>query len=228
MMKQIDQNIWVKDSYFLALGCKGSTRMTIVKTEQGLLIHSPVELSDADIEQINTLGNVSHIVAPNLFHHMHFAACANAFPQATCWAAQGLQQKIDGLPTHKILDSSTPIFPADQLQQIEIGGHKLNETAFFHRASSTLITADFLYNYRAEQYKAEKLFFFLLGCYGRIAVPFYHFFSITNNQAFLHSLETIINLPIKRIIMSHGRIVENQYAADLFQTAWAKFLNRHN
>lgn len=228
MIKNISQNIWVKESHFKALGCKGSTRMTLIKTTQGLLIHSPVNLDDAEINEINTIGKVTHIVAPNLFHHMYFAQCAEIFPDATCWAPQGLAQKTSYLPAHKILDATKPIFNKDELRQLEMNGHKLNETIFFHPASATLITADFIYNYRAEQHTAEKLFFRLLNCYDKVAVPFYHSMSITDKPIFSQSLTDIYNLPIKRIIMSHGRIIESPQAAEQFKSAWKKISNRLN
>lgn len=227
MIRKIDENLWVLDSHFVALGCKGSIRMTIVKTAQGLLLHSPVDLSPADIKDIDALGEVKHIIAPNLFHHMHFATCAKHFPSATCWTAQGLAEKVKNLPLHKILNASTPIFDSDDISQIEIYGHKLKETVFFHHATSTLITADFLYNYQAEQYWAEKIFFWLLLCYGRVAIPFYHYLAIEDTVSFNTSLLKILDLPTKRIIMSHGRIVEHANASYIFEAAWKRVLRRH-
>lgn len=223
MLIKIDKNIWIKDSYFKSIGCKGSTRMTIVKTSDGLLIHSPVDLTIAEVQQINKLGDVCAIVAPNLFHYMQFAACAQHFQNATCWAAEGLADKVNNLPKHHVLDNQNPIFENDQVLQFQIQGHKLNETIFFHQASNTLITADFLYNYQAEQFRTEKLFFRLLGCYGKPAIPFYHSLSISNKAQFSKSLGELFKLDIKRIIMSHGRIIETPSATHILKSAWKKY-----
>ena len=228
MIRKICENIWIKDSHFKALGCKGSTRMTIVKSAQGLLIHSPVAINNAERDEINALGDVAHIVAPNLFHHMHFTDCAQMFPHATCWAPEGLAHKISNLPAHKILDATKPIIDNGELLQLEMNGHKINETLFFHAASATLITADFIYNYRAEQNTVEKLLFKLLNCYDKITVPFYHALSIADKSSFSSSLNAIYNLPVKRIIMSHGRIIESPDAALAFKSAWAKISKRLN
>lgn len=222
MLQKIDHNLWVKDSYFKALGCKASTRMTIINSSKGLWVHSPVAITAAEIAEIKSIGEVFAIVAPNLFHHMHFAEFSSHFPQATCWAAQGLADKIANLPKHQILDDSKPIFIDSEISQLQMNGHKLNETLFFHTASSSLITADFIYNYQAEQYNAEKFLFWLLGCYGKAAVPFYHASSIVEKPKLLHNLNAISNLPIKRIIMSHGRIIEANDAAKIFAKAWHK------
>ncbi|MGL1921163.1 MAG: DUF4336 domain-containing protein [Hyphomicrobiales bacterium] len=228
MIRNIDKDLWVKESHFMALGCKGSTRMTILKTSQGLLIHSPVTLTNEDIEQINALGKVAHIVAPNLFHHIHFAKCATIFPDAKCWAAKGLGEKLENAPVHSQLAASQPIFDNDELVQIDILGHKLNETVFYHTASSTLITADFLYNYQSEQNTAEKLFFRALNCYGKPAVPFYHAMAVFNKRDFLISLKQISELPFTRVIMSHGRIIESDEAGNMFNSAWARTIHRLN
>uniref|UniRef100_A0A2A4YV28 DUF4336 domain-containing protein n=1 Tax=OCS116 cluster bacterium TaxID=2030921 RepID=A0A2A4YV28_9PROT len=224
MIEKLDEYIWVKDSHFRALGCKGSIRMTIVKTSKGLLIYSPVLISFEEVEQINAIGEVFAIVAPNLFHHMYFVEFVLHFPNATCWVPEGLAEKVNHLPMHKNLDVQKPIFATNEVQQMEVNGHNLNETVFYHTASQTLITADFLYNYQAEQHWGEKIFFWLLGCYGKVAVPFYHALGILNKPLFSQSLSHIFKLPMRRVIMSHGRILNAENAEKLFEAAWAKIL----
>ena len=81
-IKKIDDDVWCLESYFLSLGCRGSLRMTILKTQSGLLLYSPVTLNAENIAYIRALGTVKDIVAPNLFLHMYLRQCVAAFPDA--------------------------------------------------------------------------------------------------------------------------------------------------
>ena len=64
-IKKIDEGVWCLESYFLSLGCRGSLRMTILKTQSGLLLYSPVALDAEIVASIRALGTVTDIVAPN-------------------------------------------------------------------------------------------------------------------------------------------------------------------
>ena len=74
-IKKIDEGVWCLESYFLSLGCRGSLRMTILKTQSGLLLYSPVALDAEIIASIRALGTVTDIVAPNKMHHMYLRPC---------------------------------------------------------------------------------------------------------------------------------------------------------
>jgi len=93
----------------------------------------------------------------------------------------------------------------------------------FHETSRTLLTADLLYNYQSEQYPAEKLFFRMIGNYGRPNVAFYHRFSVKDKSSIQCMIDTLIRWPINRIIMSHGRIIESADAGSIFADAWKSF-----
>lgn len=222
-MKKIDTDLWVWESYFTSIGCKGSTRMTIIRNKNELFIHSPIALKDTDYEFLKSLGNVKHVVAPNLMHHMYLRDFHAQFPDAQYWLPEGLEKKIGDFPSHKILDDNDPVLSTDFLLQCRFDGHKINETVFFHIPTSTLITADLLYNYRAEQYTAEKIFFWLIGSYGKPTVPFYHKYALKEKNAVTRFLGKVARWPAKRIIMSHGNIIENESAPEILRSAWMKF-----
>ena len=57
-IKKIDEGVWCLESYFLSLGCRGSLRMTILKTQSGLLLYSPVALNAEHVASIRALGKV--------------------------------------------------------------------------------------------------------------------------------------------------------------------------
>ena len=222
-IKKIDEGVWCLESYFLSFGCRGSLRMTILKTQSGLLLYSPVALNAENIASIRALGTVTDIVAPNLMHHMYLRPCVAAFPDANCWVPEGLLEKIGSVDGAQIIKPDTVFGNASGIKKITLTGHRIQETMIFHEASRTLLTADLLYNYRSEQYPAEKLFFWIIGNYGRPNVAFYHRFAVDDKSSIQCMIDTLINWQINRIIMSHGRIIESADAGSIFVDAWKKF-----
>jgi glyoxylase-like metal-dependent hydrolase (beta-lactamase superfamily II) len=197
--------------------------MSVIRTAAGVVIYSPVHLNSDHIEQIKALGPVSLIIAPNLFHHMFLRAAASVFPEARVLVPQGLAEKIGQVAgAETIVRGADAGLPAE-LQAFVFRGHTLHETCLFHIPSKTMITADLLYHYQAEQFRAEKLFFRAMGIYGRPSVPFYHRFAIEDKADVRRLIETVSHWSVERIVPCHGRIVERDDAGALFATVWEPF-----
>ena len=220
-LREIGPSLWCLDSHFKVWGCKGSTRMSVIGVADGLVLYSPVSLSKADIAHIESLGRVHTIIAPNLYHHMYLRAAAAAFPQARVLVPDGLERKIGPIPRAEITRSETGL--SGDLDHHVFSGHALREICLFHRPSGSLITADLLYNFHAEQFAAEKAFFRVLGIYGRPGVPFYHRFAIENKAAVRQLIDMVRTWPVRRIVPCHGRIVEHPDAGDAFAALWEQF-----
>lgn len=222
----IDLGLWCLDSHFVTWGCKGSLRMTVIATPKGLILYSPVALSEAHVAQIQTLGaaigGVWAIIAPNLFHHFYLRACMAHFPAARVFVPDGLAAKIgpiDGAEDMTCFDAG------DEVTSCTVSGHRLNETVLFHHPTGTLVTADLLYNYQAEHFTAEKLFFRLIGCYGQPAVAPYHRLAIRDAAEVRRALTVIRQWPVRRIIMSHGRILDSASAGEVFAAVWGRIVS---
>lgn len=216
-LARIDKGVWCLDSHFVTWGCKGSVRMTVLRCETGLVLYSPVALDPQAVIAIRALGEVTAIIAPNLYHHLYLRECAAAFPEAAVFIPDGLEKKIG------LVDAARNIRdwkPEGDISALTVAGHGLNETVLFHHPSGTLVTADLLYNFQAEHHATEKLFFRSIGCYGRPSVAFYHRFAITDKSAMKRSVVEIGKWPMRRIIMSHGRIIESDKAGEVFVSAW--------
>jgi len=222
-IRKIDEGIWCLESYFVSLGCRGSLRMTILKTQSGLLIYSPVALDAEVVASIRALGTVTDIVAPNTMHHMYLRQCVAIFPEANCWVPEGLLDKIGPLDGAQVITPDVAFEANSNIRKFTLTGHRIQETIIFHEPSQTLLTADLLYNYQSEQYPAEKLFFRMIGNYGRPNVAFYHRFSVTDKSSIRSMIDRVSRWPINRIIMSHGRIIESADAGTIFADAWKSF-----
>jgi hypothetical protein len=223
-LKRIDDGLWVVDSHFASWGCRVSIRMTVMKTEAGLLLHSPVHLEPDDVAAIGRLGPVHAIIAPNLYHHFHVRDCAALFPKARVLVPEGLQERIGPIARAEVMASDATVDLPNDVDHLVVAGHRmLRETLLFHRPTATLVTADLIYNYHAEHHLAEKSFFRLIGCYGAPKVAFYHAFSIQSPHVAVELIEVVRRWRPQRIVMSHGRIIEDEQAAELFAAAWMPF-----
>ncbi|MGB7291541.1 MAG: DUF4336 domain-containing protein [Thermodesulfobacteriota bacterium] len=87
-------NLWIFDQPLKFLGIEIGTRMTIVRLETGdLFLHSPIQLTRETSKQLDALGTVRYVVAPNRFHHLYIKDYFSAYPKAEIFAAPSLQKK---------------------------------------------------------------------------------------------------------------------------------------
>jgi hypothetical protein len=222
-LQKIDKGLWRLDSNFVVWGCKGSVRMTVIETARGLVIYSPVHLSETHVEAIRQIGVVTTIIAPNLYHHFYLRACIAHFPGALVLTPAGLSEKIGALHKAEVVTELTDFGAGEEVDFHIFAGHSLRETMLFHRPTGTLITADLLYNFQPEHCAAEKTFFRLIGAYGAPSVPFYHRFAVENREAVSAMVDRVRRWPVRRIVMCHGRIVESGASREIFAGAWRRF-----
>ena len=123
-IKKIDEGVWCLESYFLSLGCRGSLRMTILKTQSGLLLYSPVAFDAEHVASIRALGKVTDIVAPNLFHHMYLRPCVAAFPDANCWVPEGLLEKIGSVDGAQTITPDVVFGNDSSIKKFTLTGHR--------------------------------------------------------------------------------------------------------
>lgn len=222
-LHSIAESLWCADGHFDTRLFRGSTRMTVVRGAEGLVLYSPVALEPEDREALAAVGRVAAIVAPNLYHHRHLRAAAEAFPAARVFVPEGLEARIGSIPRAETMTrASPPALPAG-IDHFILDRHAVRETVLFHRASRTLVTSDLLYNYQREHGRGEKAFFGLMGCYGAPKVVFYHRFAIRDKTAVHELVAQVRDWAPRRIVMCHGRIVEDENAAELFAAAWQPF-----
>ncbi len=120
------------------------TRMAVVRlADGGLWIWSPIELNDALAAELEALGPVRQLVAPNKLHHLYLGAWAERFPDARLHAPPGLAEKRRDLHFHaELADAPDPAW-AGQIDQVVFrGSFFLEEVVFFHRASGTALVCD--------------------------------------------------------------------------------------
>ncbi|WP_425258772.1 DUF4336 domain-containing protein [Rubrivivax sp. RP6-9] len=199
-----------------------TTRMTVVRLHNGdLWIHSPIPPSDDLVASLAALGPVRHVVAPNKSHHLFFLAFLQRFPDAAGSIAPGLSAKRPDLAGFAETTVAGP-WDADLQGHFIAGLPVLNETAWFHRASGTLILADLLFSFSPANRGLMAVAARALGVHDRLAMSRTMRWAVSDRPAFRASIRPLLDLQVHRVVVAHDQVVEDQ-AARRLRAAFAGF-----
>jgi len=217
-LRQFGPNIWTVDQPSNFIGVPLGLRMTIVRlANQQLVIHS---MSPCDAEThaaIQALGEVRYLIAPNLEHTRFIDVWLNDYPETIVYAPT--VELLAKHPTAK--NSNTLPFHHDELLCQPINGMpRLQEFAFFHKESQTLILTDLAFNLGGEMPLWGKCFLRLNGACNRFTPTRILKLLIKDQRAFCDSIQAIAQWDFKQIIIAHGTPV-TQDARSIFDKAFA-------
>jgi hypothetical protein len=172
-MRSWSDRIWIAEAPLRFYGVPFGTRMTVVRLEDGgLLVHSPLDPVPELRSEIDALGPVRYVVAPNKLHHLFLAAFQRAYPSSKLFAPPGLPKKRRDLHFEAALgDAPEPGWAADLDQTIVRGSRVMQEVVFFHAASRTLIVADLCEHFGPWSPRLTRLVARLGNMYGKPRMP---------------------------------------------------------
>jgi Domain of unknown function (DUF4336) len=212
MLEPITEGLW-QDQFdlFVPPGVHMRGRMVVARLSDGRLwVWSPIPIDDALARQIDGLGEVVCLVAPNALHHLQFAAAAERWPAAKRWIAPALVKKRPELAGCEPLGDTPPAAWAADFDQHRIAGApKLDEVVFFHRASKTLIVTDLVFNVLEYRGWISGLVFRVVGAHKRLAQSRAMRFLVRDRVAAAASARRLLAWDFERVVMAHGEIVEN-------------------
>ena len=186
-----------------------SARMTVVKLGGELLLHSPVALTDQLQLELEDAGEVRWIVAPNLVHHLFVGDYVQAYPKATLCGVPGLPGKRSDLKWDAVLEDEGLSDWAGRLRlRMVRGAPKMNEVAFLHRATHTLILADLAFNVCSDVRDEARVFHRLVGATDRFGPHRLIRWGIRDRKAAKNSMDEILHWNFDRVIVSHGEMLE--------------------
>ena len=218
MLTPIADDLWYRPfTVKLPLGMKMPAKMTVVRLrDRRLLLHSPVPVDQAVAAELRQLGEVAYLVAPNTQHHLFIDAAAETFPRARVFVAKGVAEKHPSLRVAGVLGNDAPPDYRDEIDQVLIeGAPALNEVAFFHRASLSLIVSDLVFNIVEPPNLMAAIVLTLVGARGRLAQSRAWRFMTLDRAAVTASVERILRWDFKRLVPAHGEIVESDARAAL-------------
>ena len=182
-------------------------RTSSVQLGDARVLLSPASALDA--EQLRAAGEITDIVSPTLFHTDGMPAAAKAHPRARLWGPAGIREKLPALQWHGILGAD--LWPWErELAHVALGGMpSLNESAFVHRPSRTLLVADLVFNIEEPRGFGSWLIFTAFGTYRRFGVSRLFLAAVKDRAAFQVSVDQLAALDFDRVVPAHGSIVAN-------------------
>ena len=152
-LKPVAPNLWIVDSGPLhAFGMPLPVRMTVVRLYNGdLWLHSPTCFDERLQQDLEALGPIRHLVAPNVAHWTFLKEWQRHCPNALTWATPNLRKRRQVRQSelrldHDLSDTAPTEWWGEFDQLIVPGGMGFREVAFFHTASRTLILTDLVLN----------------------------------------------------------------------------------
>ncbi len=213
--------IWASERPVWFSGVRLRTRTSVVRLDDGrLLLHSPAPPSGGWLAQIAALGEVTWLVVPNCFHHLGTPAAAAAFPAAKILAPRSAAAKNPGLRIDVDIRDSTFADAVPEFAVIPLEGVPfLDETLLYHRPTETLFGADVVLRADELDHWSWRFAARITGCYKRVRVPPDVKKQVADKAAAARALHVLQALPIKRLIVGHGGVIEQAPLAQLVE-AW--------
>jgi ribosomal-protein-alanine N-acetyltransferase len=163
----------------------------------------------AVVAEIDAIGRVRWVVGPNKVHHLFIGDWARTYPSAELCAAPGLAEKRRDLRFQRVLDGApVPDWGDQVLHHLFAGAPRLNEVAFLHPHSRTLLLTDLAFNVRPGPGSRAPILHWLLGATGRFGPHRLVRSMIRDRAAARASLAAILAWDFDRVIVTHGEVLE--------------------
>lgn len=184
-------------------------RVTVVRLDSGgLMLLSPIPISDAERAAIAVLGNVTHLVAPNLWHYRFLPEAKRLFPAARVLLVPGLREKRPELPFDAVLTEvaaeHAPLVPI----AIE-GMPTLGEVVFLHPPSRTLVVTDLAAHLTSSDHWPTRWYLKASRAYGTLAQTLLLRSLVRDRAALRRSVDALLALDFDRIVLPHRDVVES-------------------
>lgn len=209
----LDVDIWAATGELrMAPGVYFPITSHIVRLESGgLLLHSPVDFSSDEVAAIRQLGCVEKIIAPNLGHTSYLKKAHGLFPDAALLGPVGIQEKFTDLPFSEIVGGDNCPALSKDFEHVFVGGApSVSEIVLRHRASSCLIVADYFFNiHEARGFFTRALLRHVSDAWRKpVQSKLWRKF-VKDKDAARKSAEAVLALEFQRVLVGHGRPIEN-------------------
>lgn len=220
-MQSIAEDIWVFDGDAVPfLTVPFTTRMTIIRLSTGeLWVHSPIKLSEEVKIQVEKLGVVKYLIAPNHLHHLFFLDWKLYYPDAVCYGTDEVIKKRADIKFNYSLNKEQDWAWSIDIDQVLFTGSSLmEECVFFHKSSATLIVTDLVENFTGDDFNGCQRVIAkgvgILAPNGKMPLDWRLSFMFSKSRARNH-ISVIYGWQPEVVIMSHGVIVDEGAGAFL-------------
>lgn len=209
-------------------------RCTLIETENGLIVYSPLPLTSAIRRAIDAVGQVSVVLAPNNEHVDFVRSFAAAYPNAVILGPPGCRARWPALPFSGEAYSDGKPHPAislvpDILPLFVPGAPFFDETLLFHKPSCSLLICDLWWNFpkpaaaAAAGVEISGPTILFATAMDRVYAPVYNRILVRDRASFRRFFKKLRNLDIERIIPCHGDVVERD-GKQMLENFFPKYL----
>jgi hypothetical protein len=208
--RQLDDGLWVAERPQRFIAAEIGTRMTVIRLpDGGLFVHSPVPLGWQTRYELDQMGTVKAVVAPNRFHHLYVRDFVDQFPNVATFAAPGLAEKRPDLRFRGVLsDTPDPLWEGHIDQVVFRAMPLLNEVIFCHKATRTLLLTDLAFNVHNTSSRLTRFMLQLDGAFAKFGVGHLEKRFIRDHAVARRCMDQIATWDFDRIILAHGKIVD--------------------
>lgn len=208
-MTPIAPDLWVRKYPLKVLGTDHGRTVTVIRLSSGkLILHSMAPFTAAHLSEIRALGDPAWLVEAMLLHDTYAAKGPENFPGLTLLGPPGFEAIVK-FPVEPLLPA--PAEWQDEVKVIRLqGAPKLEEHLFLHVPSRTLIVADLIFNFRADETGWNRFFHRHVAGFHRYpgTSRIFRLF-VADKEAFRRSLEEVMEWDFDRIIPGHGEMIES-------------------
>jgi Domain of unknown function (DUF4336) len=213
MLKEFGHEIWTADGPHVSVaGFHYPTRMAVIRLSGGgIFVWSPIRLADSLRAEVDAIGPVRHIVAPNSLHHLFLPEWKRAYPGATLHAAPGLRRKRKDIVFDADLGNAPGYDWAREIDHVLMDGNIITtEAVFFHVKSGTVLFADLIQQLPAGMFSGWRAVVAKLDLMTEPepSVPRKFRVAFVNRRTARDSLERVLAWPAEKVLMAHGTPVE--------------------
>jgi hypothetical protein len=211
-IEQLGPDLWIVSRRLPIRGIGDiGARMTVMRSaDRALMLHSPVELDSDLLTTLGQLGEPRWLIGPSKAHHLFLTAYHDAFPNALLCGAPGLAEKRKDLRFDHVLGADPPPgWPDDVRMELVEGAPFMNEIAFLHRPSRTLVLTDLVFNVERGLENQARIFHRLVGATDRFGPHRLVRLGIRDRKAARRSIDRILAWDFDRVVMAHGSVVRS-------------------
>lgn len=205
-LAEVAEGVWVATEPVRIAGTKLTTTMTVLRgPDGGLVLHSPVPLTQARRAAIDALGEVAHLYAPNTYHHLWIGEWSAAFPDARLHAPATLAKKRPDLRIDRAHDVEREPRFEGWLDEVHVDGFRLEESVLVYAPARMLVVADLAHNIGRPEGAWTKLYSRTMGFYDRVALSrALRWLAFSDRAAARRSADAILARPFDGIVVGHG------------------------
>ncbi len=201
-MRTIAPDVHHIDRPLRFVGVELGARMTVLSLPEGLLVHSPVDVSPADLA---ALGEPRWVLAPNKLHHLFVGPWIAAGLEG--WAAPGLPEKRPDVPFTGVVQTGTHPF-GDTVEVVTLSCFSVtNEVVLYHKPSRTLLVTDLMFNIAPNAPWLTRAAMRCAGSYPGCQASLLERVWMDRPTA-RAELRSILDFPFERIVMAHGDVID--------------------